>query len=382
MNTEARVFHLTTGLRLAVACILCFWVILAAFPLLWILIMSFKLPVDAFAPSLLTVVQGPQTRDAIGGASTTDILIIAIMAWGIVVKFLPRRKHLQSVLSDALSVMFSPLLANIVTRLLFYVITPVLIFTLTVVLMDKIEMLLMTTPLSWMAKPLIGFTFQHYYAVWVEEEFYQQFFNSIIITTGVVCLSLSIGATAGYALARSRSSLAFWILIIALVFRALPHSVLVAGYLQPFIDHGLYGKHIAVIIVLAAINQPFTIWMLRSFFANIPAELDEAAMVDGCSQFQAFRRVIMPVMWPGVITTGLFSFLLAYNDYLVTALLLSGDSMTMVPSIMRYFNRETTMTDQVEAVAAAISITAPLFLLVMVFQKHIVSGLVQGAVKS
>jgi len=89
----------------------------------------------------------------------------------------------------------------------------------------------------------------------------------------------------------------------------------------------------------------------------------------------------MPVMWPGVITTGLFSFLLAYNDYLVTALLLDGPSMTMVPSITQYFNRETTMTDQVEAVAAAVSITAPLFLLVMIFQKQIVSGLVQGAVK-
>ena len=89
----------------------------------------------------------------------------------------------------------------------------------------------------------------------------------------------------------------------------------------------------AVIAVLVAINQPFTIWMLRSFFQNVPAELDEAARVDGCSHFEAFRRVIMPVMWPGVITTGLFSFLLAYNDYLVCALLLDAQSQTMVPAI-------------------------------------------------
>jgi trehalose/maltose transport system permease protein len=133
--------------------------------------------------------------------------------------------------------------------------------------------------------------------------------------------------------------------------------------------------------VLVAINQPFTIWMMRSFFQNIPAELDEAARVDGCTHFGAFWRVVMPVMWPGVITTGLFSFLLAYNDYLVTALLLDAQSQTMVPAISKFLNRDSRASDQIEAIAAAVSITAPLFVLVMVFQKQIVSGLTAGAVK-
>ena len=114
---------------------------------------------------------------------------------------------------------------------------------------------------------------------------------------------------------------------------------------------------------------------------KIAPDLDEAARVDGCTHFQAFRWVIMPVMWPGVITTGLFSFLLGYNDFLVTSLLLDASNQTMVPAIAGFFNRETTMTDQVEAIAAAVSITAPLFLLVMVFQRQIVSGLTAGAVK-
>lgn len=80
--------------------------------------------------------------------------------------------------------------------------------------------------------------------------------------------------------------------------------------------------------MLVAINQPFTIWMLRSFFANIPQELDEAALVDGCTHLQAFRKIIMPVMWPGVITTALFSFLLAYNDYLISSQLMNGEKFT------------------------------------------------------
>ncbi len=161
----------------------------------------------------------------------------------------------------------------------------------------------------------------------------------------------------------------------------MPHITLVSGYLFPFFELQIWGILPTTIVVLVAINQPFTLWLLYSFFKTVPKELDESALIDGCSYFQAFRHIIMPVMWPGVITTGLFSFLLAYNDYLVTSLLLDAQNQTMVPAISGYFNRETTTTDQVEAVAAAVSITAPLLLLVLVFQKQIVSGLVQGAVK-
>jgi trehalose/maltose transport system permease protein len=285
------------------------WLFVAAFPLLWIALMSFKAPVDALA-------------------------------------------------SDPLRVIFSP------------------------------------------------FTLEHYYAVWVTQGFWRNFLNSMLVTAGVVTISLTVGTLAGYGLARSPSNLAFWLLIGALIFRALPHSVLVTGYLPPFLASreilaplwesawtgwffrlfsagppSLYGQPWAIILVLVAINQPFTIWMMRSFFQNIPSELDEAARVDGCTHFEAFRRVIMPVMWPGVVTTGLFSFLLAYNDYLVTALLLDNASQTMVPAISQFLNRETKAADEIEAIAAAVSITAPLFLLVMVFQRQLVSGLTAGAVK-
>jgi trehalose/maltose transport system permease protein len=249
-------------------------------------------------------------------------------------------------------------------------------------------------------------TFDHYRAVWVTHGFWRNFLNSALVTTGVVLVSLSVGTLAGYAFARTDTRIAFVLLVIALIFRALPHSVLVAGYVPVFLGSRellaplwswpatgwlfgalapapptLYGQPWAVIAVLVAINQPFTIWMMRAFFRGVPAEIDEAARVDGCSQFGAFRRVVMPVMWPGVVTTGLFSFLLAYNDYLVTAMLLDAQSQTMVPAITQFMNRETRAADQIEAIAAAVSITAPLFVLVMAFQNQIVSGLTAGAVK-
>ncbi|HEV2560323.1 MAG TPA: carbohydrate ABC transporter permease [Microvirga sp.] len=391
------------GVTLATAGTLTLWIIVAAFPLAWVLVMSIKLPVDAFSSDPLQVIFGPRTLAAGEGWSLLDIVgALAVVYAGY--KLVARQ---AAVWAHWLS--FGGL------RVFGWLLTAILVvgggvLAIGLVLPAGLRLLnagFSHVPgLALLAEPIIGATGRHYWAVWVRNGFYRNFVNSMIVTGGVVTISLTVGTLAGYALARMKSSLAFWLLITALVFRALPHSVLVTGYLLPFINSRellmplwatpilgdvlrlfsatpptLYGQPWAVIAVLVAINQPFTIWMMRSFFQNVPAELDEAARVDGCTHFQAFRRVIMPVMWPGIITTGLFSFLLAYNDYLVTALLLDAQSQTMVPAITSYFNRETTSTDQIEAVAAAVSITAPLFFLVLVFQRQIVSGLTAGAVK-
>ena len=372
------------SLRLASAGFLAFWCLLAAFPIVWIAVMSFKSPVDAFSANPLDVIFGPVTRDRGDGLSILDCIA------GIAVIWLSIRLAMRWLMPMAAGEGFVQKVFSWFVIVIgfggFFIIG---FFYLLPVVMGPVNAI--AGPLG---NPVIGLTVEHYQAVWVENAFYRNFQNSLIVTAGVVTISLTVGTLAGYGLARSGSNLAFWLLILALVFRALPHSVLVAGYLPYFINSAewlrpilgenaptLYGQPLAVIAVLVSINQPFTIWMLRSFFQNIPVDLDEAARVDGCTHFQAFRWVIMPVMWPGVITTGLFSFLLAYNDFLVTSLLLGAQNQTMVPAIAGYFNRETTTTDQVEAIAAAVSITAPLFLLVMVFQRQIVSGLTAGAVK-
>ncbi|MDC3287056.1 carbohydrate ABC transporter permease [Alphaproteobacteria bacterium] len=225
------------------------------------------------------------------------------------------------------------------------------------------------------------FTGVGYEGAWVKEEFWRSVINTGIVCLFVVCTSLTIGTLGGYALSRSGFRYTFWLLITALIFRAMPPITLVAGYLLPFFEWNVWGILPTTIIVLVAINQPFTLWMLHSFFQNIPKELDESAKVDGCTQFQAFRHVIIPVMWPGVITTGLFSFLLAYNDFAVTSMLLSEDNRTMVPKIAAFLGTTYTEGNVMFAVAAVVSATAPLFILVMFFQRQIVSGLTQGAVK-
>ena len=370
--------QLSKSLKLLSNGFLSIWCLIAVFPLLWITLMSLKYPLDAFSANPLVVIFGPGTLSA--GASINFFDLLLVILW-VVVAFLgikrwQAEKNLGSKNWLYLGISIGWLFAAVALT------------ELSATLREQLG------ADFFLSTPLLGMTTEHFQSVWIEQEFYQQFFNSLFVTTGVVSISLTVGTLAGYGLARSGSNWAFWILMTALVFRALPHSVLVSGYLPWFINSAewlrpifgeatltLYGQPWAIIVVLASINQPFTIWMLRSFFQNIPRELDEAARIDGCSHGEAFVRVIVPVMWPGVLTAGLFSFLLAYNDYLVAALLLDAQNQTMVPAISGYFNRETTSTDQVEAVAAAVSITAPLFVLVMVFQKQLVSGLTQGAVK-
>ncbi len=233
-----------------------------------------------------------------------------------------------------------------------------------------------SAPLKWLA-PI---TLDNYRGLWVDREFSRNAANTAIVTLGTVGISLTVGCLAGFALSRYKGSLGFWLLITALVFRALPHSTLLPSFYALFDALGIRNTLFALILVLVAINQPFTIWMLRSFFAGIPQELDEAALVDGCTRLQAFRRVIIPVMWPGVVTTGLFSFLLAYNDFMLSSALTNADRMTMPAAIAGAINAESDAL-LMQGVAGAVSITIPLIILVALFQKQIVSGLTQGAVK-
>jgi len=226
-----------------------------------------------------------------------------------------------------------------------------------------------------------AFTLGGYEGAWITNEFWRSAINTIIVTVSVTFISLFVGTLGGYALARSGHRYAFWVLIAALVFRAMPHITLVSGYLLPFFQLNIWGVLPTTIIVLVAINQPFTLWMLHSFFLSIPKDLDESALVDGCTRFQAFRMVIIPVMWPGVVTTGLFSFLLGYNDFAVTSMLLSQENQTMIPKVASFLGSIENSSNVMFAVAAVVSATVPLFILVLFFQRQIVSGLTAGAVK-
>lgn len=210
-------------------------------------------------------------------------------------------------------------------------------------------------------------------------KFYDYFINTIIVTVGTVVVSLTIGSLAGYSLARYSGMAGVVVMIAALAFRALPRLSFILPYYWIGTITKLLDTHILVILTLVAVNQPFTIWMLRSFFMEIPAELEEAAMVDGCNRLTAFTRVIMPIMWPGVISTGLFSLLLAYNEFLLVRLL-TQTNWTLPVAISRFTGGEDPRHLTLAA-ASAVSATIPIMLIILFFQKNLVKGLTAGAVK-
>ena len=210
-------------------------------------------------------------------------------------------------------------------------------------------------------------------------KFYDYFINTLIVTVGTVVVSISIGCLAGYGLARYAGMASVVVLIAALGFRALPRLAFILPYYWIGSFLNLLDTHILVILTLVAVNQPFTIWMLRSFFMEIPGELEEAAMVDGCNRLTAFTKVIMPIMWPGVISTALFSLLLAYNEFLLVRLL-TQTNWTLPVAISRYTGGEDPRHLTLAA-ASAVSATVPIMLVVLFFQKNLVKGLTAGAVK-
>ncbi|MEM7272477.1 MAG: carbohydrate ABC transporter permease [Actinomycetota bacterium] len=215
--------------------------------------------------------------------------------------------------------------------------------------------------------------------VFEAEDEYRFFINSLIVTVLTVLISISIGLLAGYGLARYTGISGVVILIVALGFRALPRTAFVLPYYFSAQRLGILDSRLVIVMALVAVNQPFTIWMLRTFFMDVPREMEEAAMMDGATRLQAFRKVIVPMMWPGIIATALFTMLLAYNEFLFVRVL-APTNWTLPVAIVSLTGGESSRTIT-EAAAASVSITLPIVVVIILFQRHLVKGLGAGAVK-
>lgn len=210
-------------------------------------------------------------------------------------------------------------------------------------------------------------------------KFYDYFLNTLLVTVGTITISISIGCLAGYGLARYAGLAGVVILVAALGFRALPRMAFILPYYWIGAALNLLDTRLLLVITLVAVNQPFTIWMLRSFFMDIPKELEEAAMVDGCNRLTSFLRVIIPITWPGIISTALFTLLLAYNEFLLVRVL-TQTNWTLPVAISRFTGGEDPRHLTLAA-ASAVSATIPIVIVILFFQKNLVKGLAAGAVK-
>ncbi len=206
--------------------------------------------------------------------------------------------------------------------------------------------------------------------------------TSAIDAGAATLIALTIGSFAGYALARLRFPRKFLVLAIVLSISTFPPIAIAAPVFKLWTDIGLYNTYLGLILPFLTFVLPLTIYILVSFFREIPKELEEAALVDGATHFQAFRKVVLPLAAPGLVTAGLLAFIFAWNEFLLSITLTSTASRRPVSAAIAFFTGSTQFQVPIGTISAAlVTITVPLIILVVIFQKRIVAGLTAGAVK-
>ncbi|WP_055107226.1 carbohydrate ABC transporter permease [Paenibacillus ihumii] len=206
------------------------------------------------------------------------------------------------------------------------------------------------------------------------------FLNSIVAATVGTLICLILGSMASYAISRTAASkLSGFFLVLVLCLKMIPMSSIAVPIYALIQKFGLYDYLPALVVVYAAVNMPFVLWMMISFFKAVPIDMDEAASIDGASPIVSFRKVILPITIPGIISTGIFTFLLAWNDFLL-ALLLTSSSAKTVPVALSEFLTAYNL-DLGPMTAAATLFSFPVIVISFFLQKYLVSGMMAGSVK-
>lgn len=225
-------------------------------------------------------------------------------------------------------------------------------------------------------------TLENYQNLFGDADFLRTMANSAFVATVTVILALVVGSFAAYALGRVQFRGRTMILYLVLAMTMFPQISILSGLFSIVNDVGVYGSTYALIFSYPIFTLPFTVWVLTAFFQGLPSEIEQAALVDGATAFQTFWRILVPLTAPALVTTGLLAFIQAWNEYLfaLTFTLVSPDSQT-VPVIIANFSGFSFETPIADKIAAAVVVTIPLLVLVLIFQRRIIEGLTAGAVK-
>ena len=224
-------------------------------------------------------------------------------------------------------------------------------------------------------------TLENYVSLFANRNMGAYLLNSLIVVGASVLLALVIGSLAAYALARFRMGrlndrLSFWVLAP----RMIPPIAIVVPIFLILQQFGLLNKHLGLILVYTAFNLPFVVWMMRSFFQEIPIDLEEAAMVDGASRLSAFWHVMLPLAAPGLVATAIFAIIVTYNEFFFALTLTSTPAAATLPvGTAALIGKTQTLFG--EMAAAGVVATAPIVCFALLVQRHLVRGLTMGAVK-
>jgi trehalose/maltose transport system permease protein len=218
----------------------------------------------------------------------------------------------------------------------------------------------------------------NYTGVFETGYFGQNILSSLFVSTVVVAISLFLAVTAAYALGRIRFRGRTTLLLTILSVSMFPQVAVLAGLFQMLPSNSLWSLIFSYMIF----TLPFTVWVLTTFMRDLPIELEEAALTDGASTWTIIFRVFLPLMWPAMVTTGLLAFIAAWNEFLFALTFVSNDALRTVPLAIAFLSGASEHEiPWGKIMAASVIVTVPLIVLVLIFQRKIVSGLTAGAVK-
>jgi N,N'-diacetylchitobiose transport system permease protein len=225
-----------------------------------------------------------------------------------------------------------------------------------------------------------SFTLDNFVSAWEQPGFLTHLTNSVVVTVGAVLCSLVAGVLAAFPLARLRFRGRKGFLLLVLVAQMAPMEALFIPMFLLMQDAGLLNKLPSLLLVYFAITLPFTVWTLRGFVQGIPYELEEAAMVDGLSRFGAFRRVVLPLLGPGIVATSVFAFITAWNEFLYAFVFMRDKDKQTLPVWLSSF-RTVFGTDWGGIMAASVMYSLPALVFFLIVQRKLVAGATAGALK-
>ena len=226
-------------------------------------------------------------------------------------------------------------------------------------------------------------TIEHFISLFVSKGFGQAAINSLQTTLSSLVLSLIVGVCAAYILARRRfrfglkRPMTYWVLLV----RVLPPVAFTIPLYTMFSKIGLLNTKIPVTLACVLINVPLIIWFLISFFQDLPEEVEESAKVDGATEWQLFRKIVLPLVAPGIAAVAMLSFMYAWNEYTYTVIFTRSPSNYTVPLALSVLNTEDNLTNFGLVSAGGVVSVIPITLFVIFAQNYLISGLSSGAVK-
>lgn len=235
-------------------------------------------------------------------------------------------------------------------------------------------------PMSLLPMDPIVPIWKNYTDLWTKRQFDDYTSNSLIVAITTTFIVMILGTLGGYGFSRFRFRYDNYVFVGILMARLLPPIGMLVPFYRLFLDLHLLDTELVLIIVHTYLNLPLVIWLMRNYFISIPADLDEAAYIDGATRFQTFKDIILPLAKPGIAAVGILTFLYSWREFLMAFIMTTSPKALTVPVGATLFQQDVVVLWNYLAAAGFIAML-PGILFVIVFQRYIVTGLTSGAVK-